>query len=588
MKEVHSKQASTLATRQVESTTKASEYLLDLTEKFEKLIGKKGQATSLKEKIEFNEHAFALLKEAYKAKRTYYGSKDLQHINQLENELVANSNILDIATIINHFGREKLKDSYEATIASICTEFPEETFTTTAKLTTLKKDCSLMRCDKTEMQSIYLKRMLRAEQLKISSSLVHAIENTWMEMQFKGQKESEERLIDNHKVIFIPHGDKKGIYIKQKELGKGTYKVATAVLSFFEVQKNAAFGKLVVLEERPIMEEGVKEEGTPRLEEGTPRLEEGTPRLEASPEVVDQDEEFEDSEAVRILSKYEEEAAMYLKLKDIEGIWPTHSVTNLGGGTAIFQKRAGISMTLRDGGKEMCVDLHQMCRFFKKGKLDFDAQLAYLKMTSDFLLGAKNLHEKGYIHRDLKPLNVLCSPEGGGVTDFGTICSDKLFSYEKEEIPDPSKRRNCGTPNYMAPEIHLWTDASHQKSGDWAKIGTPADIWSIGISLWQLFTDKAQSEHPAHVVTHGSLNGVGNLLDEDNPQLLEKYKKDFPEPADKDGILHMIWECTRVNPDERITIDKLVTKFNSWANGMTEKLRDGEALVPNHITPSPA
>lgn len=97
-----------------------------------------------------------------------------------------------------------------------------------------------------------------------------------------------------------------------------------------------------------------------------------------------------------------------------------------------------------------------------------------LKMIRDLLSALDYAHKAGIVHRDIKPANLLIEP-GGRVklTDFGVA--------RIQDSGDATRTQGSmvGTLKYMAPE---------QVQGQ--KIDSRADLFSVGVVLYQLLTDK--------------------------------------------------------------------------------------------------
>jgi serine/threonine protein kinase/formylglycine-generating enzyme required for sulfatase activity len=84
------------------------------------------------------------------------------------------------------------------------------------------------------------------------------------------------------------------------------------------------------------------------------------------------------------------------------------------------------------------------------------------------------LHEKGYVHRDLKPANILVDRDGQAlIADFGLALHEDEQRHCRAEL--------AGTWPYMSPE---------QVRRQTRLIDGQSDIWSFGVILYRLLTDR--------------------------------------------------------------------------------------------------
>ncbi len=95
----------------------------------------------------------------------------------------------------------------------------------------------------------------------------------------------------------------------------------------------------------------------------------------------------------------------------------------------------------------------------------------------------QHAHQKGVIHRDLKPTNILVTEQAGAprpkVIDFGIAKAIDLRLGEQSLLTQHGQI--IGTPAYMAPE---------QADSDGVDIDTRADVYALGVILYELLVGR--------------------------------------------------------------------------------------------------
>jgi serine/threonine protein kinase len=132
----------------------------------------------------------------------------------------------------------------------------------------------------------------------------------------------------------------------------------------------------------------------------------------------------------------------------------------------------------------------------REGGLAPDRAAPILRQAADALAAA---HAAGIVHRDVKPSNMLVSPDGQvKLSDFGIARAEADASLTQTGLV-------TGSPAYLSPEV-----ASGQQA-------TPAsDVWSLGATLY--FTLAGQ---PPYDVGDNVLGALYRIVHEDPPRLAD-------------------------------------------------------------------
>ena len=135
-------------------------------------------------------------------------------------------------------------------------------------------------------------------------------------------------------------------------------------------------------------------------------------------------------------------------------------------------------------------------------------------------------HERGLVHRDIKPDNVLLSGRHAMVTDFGVA---RAVTAAAERWTATGAGVLLGTPAYMAPE---------QATGD-PKIDHRADIYAFGVLAYELLAGRLPftGDNPQEIVS-------AHLVQ--TPEPLAALRADVPAP-----LADLVMRCLAKRPADR-------------------------------------
>jgi eukaryotic-like serine/threonine-protein kinase len=142
------------------------------------------------------------------------------------------------------------------------------------------------------------------------------------------------------------------------------------------------------------------------------------------------------------------------------------------------------------------------------------AEVEALKLFRDLMFALGDIHERGILHRDLKPQNLMFRNDGSlAIVDFG-------IAKDIEAADRTGHGEILGTPRYMSPE---------QVQGRALDLRT--DIYSAGVLLYQMLTGRHLFEGDTAVeVALQHLNTPAPSL----PEKLARYQRLIDKLVEKD------------------------------------------------------
>jgi len=134
--------------------------------------------------------------------------------------------------------------------------------------------------------------------------------------------------------------------------------------------------------------------------------------------------------------------------------------------------------------------------------------------------GLHAAHQKGLVHRDIKPGNIMITPDGKvKVTDFGIV------SLQNEESDITKTGSILGTASYISPE---------QAQGK--PVSIESDLYSLGTVLYELITGKAPFSGDSPIST-----ATKHLTEK--PEKPSLFRRDIPKGVET-AILKLLEKAT--------------------------------------------
>ena len=192
-----------------------------------------------------------------------------------------------------------------------------------------------------------------------------------------------------------------------------------------------------------------------------------------------------------------------------------------------------------------CVEGETLAKRLEKGPIPLDQVLKFGGQIADALDKA---HRSGVVHRDLKPGNIMLTPTGAKLLDFGLAkpavpltSGATLTAAATQTTPVTQEGMILGTFQYMSPE---------QIEGK--ELDGRSDIFSLGAVLYEMLA--GQQAFPGK-----SQLSVASAILEKEPAPISNIKPMTPPALD-----HAIRRCLAKDPEERWQMTRDLSLELKW------------------------
>jgi CheY-like chemotaxis protein len=167
----------------------------------------------------------------------------------------------------------------------------------------------------------------------------------------------------------------------------------------------------------------------------------------------------------------------------------------------------------------------------ESGKGKVLSEQTVLSIGCDIARGLAAIHAAGYLHRDVKPGNIIISSKDGvaKLLDLG-IARHWDPSPAAQDSPAPRPEAVDGTPGYIAPEHAMGLTT-----------GPASDLYGLGVTIYELLAGRLAYEA-------GSPSAL----------LTQQFTRELPDiralrPQLSPATARVVRCCVRLNPEERFS-----------------------------------
>ena len=210
-----------------------------------------------------------------------------------------------------------------------------------------------------------------------------------------------------------------------------------------------------------------------------------------------------------------------------------------------------------------CVEGDTLAKRLEKGPLPLEQVLKYGAQIANALDKA---HRAGIVHRDLKPGNIMITPTGSKLLDFGlakpaaaAVSGMTITSAATQTSPVTQEGTIVGTFQYMSPEQIEGKDVDGR-----------SDIFSLGAVLYEMLTGKKAFEGKSQL-------SVASAILEREPVPIGSVKPMTPPALD-----HAIRRCVAKDPEERWQAVRDLKRELEWIAGAPAEATNAQAAASHH------